>query len=148
MYNNLYETLCEMLERFDHKGEIANKSDLETIRLVTDSIKNLEKIEMLKGEDGDSFGDNSYDGGMSSRTYVRGYYRGGNRGGRGRGRSYADGGSYNDSYGSYDGGRGGYRGGYDSYAETVEQLKKLMHNANEHEKQVLQHAVMQIEQNQ
>lgn len=145
MYNNLYETLCEMLERFDRKGEISNKGDLETVRLITDSIKNLEKIEMLKGEGGDSFGDNSYDGGMSSRTYVRGHYRGG----RGRGRSYADGGSYDDSYGSYDGGRDSYRrGGYDSYAETVEQLKKLMHNADEREKQVLQHAIMQIEQNQ
>lgn len=149
MYHNLYNTLCEMLQRYDRQDDMS-PSDLEVVHMLTDTIKNLDKIEMLEGE-GESFRDNSYntydDGGMSSRTRVRGYYRSDrNRGGRRN--SYADGGMSGDSYrGSYR--NSYYRGGsYDSYAETVEQLRELMQNADEREKKVLQHAISQIENGQ
>ena len=153
MYNNIYTALCEKLEEYDKRGGDMSANDLEYIHILTDSIKNLDKIERLN-EDyrGDSYRNESYrnyrgsyDDGMSSRTRVSGYYRDS----RNRRNSYADGRMSNDSYrGSYD--NSYYRdGSYDnSYAETVEQLKMLMQIADDKEKKALKHAISQIESGQ
>ena len=148
MYNNIYTALCEKLEEYDRRGEMSAK-DLECIHILTDTIKNLDKIERLnedsRGESYRNYYDESarnyrgaYDDGMSSRTRVSGYYRNS----RNRRNSY-DGGMSNDSYrGSY------YRDGNyadDSYAETVEQLKMLMQIADDKEKKALKNAISQIE---
>jgi hypothetical protein len=135
MYENLKDTLCEELEKYDRRGEMS-AGELEAVHKLTDTIKNLYKMDMFEG--GDSYAD--YDDDMSSRRYVRGYYRS---------RESRD--SYGDSRDSYGGGsynRGSYgrgrRGGY-SYAETVDQLKELMQGADEKEKMAIKKAIQQIE---
>lgn len=77
--------LCKELDEYAMKGKLT-MSDLQPVHLMTDIIKNLDKIEML--EDGDS-----YDGYSEMREYP---YMGGSSYARGRGR-YAK----RDSMGRY-----------------------------------------------
>lgn len=63
------EMMCEELNGIAKKGELSAGS-LETIHKLTDTIKNIDKIEALEG--GSERG--SYDGGYSNRHYVRGHY--------------------------------------------------------------------------
>lgn len=133
MYKKLEKMLCEELEMLEKKDRLS-QGEMEYVHMVTDTIKNLKKIDMLKGED------ESYRNGMSSRTYVRGYYRS-NDSGRGSydDRSYD---AYGDrSYGSY---RRSYDS-YDSYADTVEQLRSLIAHVDDKDKPVIQNAIRQIE---
>ena len=64
--------LCKELEEYGEMGKIKNASELDMIWKLTDTVKNLDKIEMLED-----------DGGYSE---ARG----------GRGRSYMHGSSYDD----------------------------------------------------
>lgn len=90
--HKLKELLCRELDEFARRDSIESY-DLDTIHKLTDTIKNLDKIEMLE------------DGGYSQA------HGGGNRGGmrnyarEGGGNSYADGNSYGyeDSFGDNDG---------------------------------------------
>ena len=77
--------LCKELDEYAMKGKISG-SDLDMIWKLTDTVKNLDKIEML--EEGDS-----YDGYSEMREYP---YMGGSSYARGRGR-YAK----RDSMGRY-----------------------------------------------
>ena len=77
--------LCKELDEYAMKGKISG-SDLDMIWKLTDTVKNLDKIEML--EDGDSYG-----GYSEMREYP---YMGGSSYARGRGR-YAT----RDSMGRY-----------------------------------------------
>ena len=77
--------LCKELDEYAMKGKISG-SDLDMIWKLTDTVKNLDKIEML--EDGDS-----YDGYSGMREYP---YISGSSYARGRGR-YAK----RDSMGRY-----------------------------------------------
>lgn len=78
--HKLRELLCEELEKIAEKGELSAGS-LETAHKLTDTIKNIDKIEML-GEDGYSragyFDDRLYDQGSSNARrgehWVRGHY--------------------------------------------------------------------------
>lgn len=99
--HELKEMLCKELEEYSRKGKMS-AGDLETIHKLTDTIKNIGKIEMLDEEDG-----YSQDGGWEARgRYDRGMYpmdggysyRGRRRDSRGRysrndgrGYSYEDG---------------------------------------------------------
>ena len=86
--HDLKEKLCEELEDYARKQDMG-AGDLEVIHKLTDTIKNIDKICMLEGEDGYSQS-SGYDGGSSyanrGRHYVRGHYSrdGGNRGGYSR----------------------------------------------------------------
>lgn len=73
--------LCEELEEYG-KQKSLSVSDVEMIHKLTDTVKNIDKIEMLEGDDG------------YSETYP--YYMGGSSYARGRGR-YAK----RDSMGRY-----------------------------------------------
>lgn len=73
--------LCEELEEYGKKKSLS-VSDVEMIHKLTDTVKNIDKIEMLEGDDG------------YSETYP--YYMGGSSYARGRGR-YAK----RDSMGRY-----------------------------------------------
>ncbi len=121
--HKLKELLCRELDEFARRDSIESY-DLDTIHKLTDTIKNLDKIEMLE------------DGGYSQ---ARG---GGNRGGmrnyarEGGGNSYADGNSYGyeDSFGDNDGysmarRRRDERGRYsrdDGRDNMVNQLESMM----------------------
>ena len=134
--HDLKDLLCAELEDYAEKGKKSGKmsmGDLETVHKLTDTVKNILKIDMLEeetgySEDGTYMGEGriygtSYDDGMHSEggySYARG-------------RRYAK----RDSMGRYsrDDGmhyRGGMRGGYsrdDGKHYMMEQLEEMMEEA-------------------
>lgn len=132
--HDLKDLLCAELEDYAEKGKKSGKmsmGDLESIHKLTDTVKNILKIDMLEGETGYSE-DGAYMGeGRIYGTSYDGYDRGTSYA-RGRGR-YAK----RDSMGRYsrDGGmsyRGGMRGGYsrdDGKHYMMEQLEEMMEEA-------------------
>ena len=120
--NKLMRELYEVEEKMKKAaGGKISAGDLEYIHKLTDTIKNIDKIEALESDDyseasewmadGRMYG-NSYDDGMS---YARGRGRGRNarRDSMGRysregGGSYRGGSSYDDGMSYARGGRGGY----------------------------------------
>ena len=132
----LKDLLCAELEDYAEKGQKANKmsaGDLEAIHKLTDTVKNILKIDMLEEESGYSE-DGRYMG--EGRIYGTSYDDGMHREG---GYSYARGRRYakRDSMGRYsrDDGmmyRGGMRGGYsrdEGKAYMMEQLEDMMETA-------------------
>ncbi len=138
--DDLKDLLCAELEEYAEKGKKSGKmsaADLDGIHKLTDTVKNIMKINVLEeemeggySEDGRYMGEGriygmSYDGGMSYEGGGSSYARGGR--GRGRnarrdsmgryssrgGSSYDDGMMGGQSYAR--GGRGGNRGGNSSY---------------------------------
>lgn len=76
--DRLKETLCSELENYSHKENLS-MADIETVHKLSDTLKNLLKIEKLKGGERDSWGSYSregdrHDGGYSNMHYVRGHY--------------------------------------------------------------------------
>ena len=129
--------LCKELDEYAMKGRISG-SDLDMIWKLTDTVKNLDKIEML--EDGDS-----YDGYSEMREYP---YMGGSSYARGRGR-YAK----RDSMGRYSSDMG------DDYSERMDRrysrddakdhmmnkLGEMMTSADEEQREILKDAMRKIE---
>lgn len=154
----LMKELYEVEEKVKKAGgSKMSAGDLEYIHKLTDTIKNIDKIEMLEeGEDGYSeAGEWMGEGRMYGTSYARGRGRGRGRnarrdsmgrysrdgGGSYEGGSYEGGGSYdNGSYarGGQGGGRGGNRGGgrssygssYDGYSMD-EGIEEMMEKAEE-----------------
>ena len=133
--------LCKELDEYAMKGKISG-SDLDMIWKLTDTVKNLDKIEML--EDGDS-----YDGYSEMREYP---YMGGSSYARGRGR-YAK----RDSMGRYS---SDDRMSYDNYSEErmdrrysrddakdhlMDKMGEMMTSANEEQREILKDAMRKIE---
>ena len=133
--------LCKELDEYAMKGKISG-SDLDMIWKLTDTVKNLDKIEML--EDGDS-----YDGYSEMREYP---YMGGSSYARGRGR-YAK----RDSMGRYSSDMGS---SYDDYSEArmdrrysrddakdhmMNKLGEMMTSADEEQREILKDAMRKIE---
>ena len=145
--HDLKDLLCAELEDYAEKGKKSGKmsmGDLESIHKLTDTVKNILKIDMLE-DDGGYSEDGHYmgEGRIYGTSYESGYSeRGGSSYARGRGR-YAkrdsmgrysrDGGMYYDDDMSYArGGRGGNRGGYsrdDGKHYMMEQLEEMMEEA-------------------
>ena len=134
--HDLKDLLCAELEDYAEKGKKSGKmsmGDLETVHKLTDTVKNILKIDMLEEETGYSE-DGHYMG--EGRIYGTSYDDGMHREG---GYSYARGRRYakRDSMGRYsrDGGmsyRGGMRGGYsrdDGKHYMMEQLEEMMEEA-------------------
>ena len=137
--------LCKELDEYAMKGTISG-SDLDMIWKLTDTVKNLDKIEML--EDGDS-----YDGYSEMREYP---YMGGSSYARGRGR-YAK----RDSMGRYSSEGGSYEGGssYDDYSERTDRrysrddakdhlmsaLGEAMEGASPNEREILKDCMRKLE---
>ena len=124
--HELKEKLCEELEEIARKGELG-AGDLEIVHKLTDTIKNLDKIEMLE-EDG-------------------GYSRGGDWEMEGRGR-YNRGNSYarrRDSRGRYTSDRRYSRD--DAKTHMMEQMEQMMNGTqNEREREIIRRAMEQLEQ--
>ena len=149
--DDLKDLLCAELEDYAEKGKKANKmsaGDLEAIHKLTDTVKNIMKIDTLKqelgySEDGHYMGEGriygtSYESGYSERggsSYARGRGRYAKRDDMGRysgrgGMSYDDDMSY--ARGGRMGNRGGMRGGYsrdDGKHYMMEQLEEMMEQA-------------------
>lgn len=135
--HDLKDLLCAELEDYAEKGKKSGKmsmGDLESIHKLTDTVKNILKIDTLTEELGYSE-DGHYMG--EGRIYGTSYDDGMHREG---GYSYARGRRYakRDSMGRYsrDGGmmyRGGMRGGYsreDGKHYMMGELERLMDEAN------------------
>ena len=135
--HDLKDLLCAELEDFAEKGKKSGKmsmGDLETVHKLTDTVKNIMKIDVLKEEAGYSE-DGHYMG--EGRIYGTSYDDGMHREG---GYSYARGRRYarRDSMGRYsrDGGmsyRGDMRGGYsrdDGKEYMMDRLGELMDEAS------------------
>jgi hypothetical protein len=136
-----YEHLREMAE--DELNKIAERGELSPTvapmaHVLTDIVKNIDKIEML--EEGGGY---SREGGGSYRGYSRdggGSYRG----------SY-DSGSYG---GSYDGGyserrgrdsRGRYTSRDDGKEHMMHQIREMMHNADGREREALERCMNELQ---
>ena len=137
--HDLKDLLCAELEDYAEKGKKSGKmsmGDLDSIHKLTDTVKNILKIDMLEDESGYSE-DGAYIG--EGRIYGTSYDDGMRRGGgysyaRGRGR-YAK----RDSMGRYSRDDGymrrdgrGMRDGYsrdDGKAYMMEQLEDMMEDA-------------------
>ena len=73
--HELKEKLCDELEEIARKGELS-AGDLETVHKLTDTIKNIDKIDMLESDggyslDGDWMARGTYDRGSSYRGRKR-----------------------------------------------------------------------------
>lgn len=165
--------LCKELDEYAMKQKISG-SDLEMIWKLTDTVKNLGKIEMLEEESGDysearggrgrgGRGRSSYEGGMSYDDDMmyserRGRGRNARRDSMGR-YSSEDGSSYEDysEEGSYRGGssyerggQGGGRGGYsrdDAKDHMMRSLGAMMDDAESpKEREALKKCMRAIEE--
>lgn len=132
--HELKEKLCDELEEIANKGELG-AGDLEIVHKLTDTIKNLEKIEMLEDGGYSQAGDWEIEG----RAYNRG-------------NSYAR--RKRDSMGRYsrDGRmmRGGYRDGRmysraEAKDEIMEKIEDMMDDADPKEKGILRRAMTELE---
>ena len=136
--------LCKELDEYAMKQKLTG-GDLDMIWKLTDTVKNLDKIEML--EDG-----NSYDGYSEMREYP---YMDGSSYARSRGRyakrdsmgrySSESGSSYDDysEESSYRGGRGYSRG--DAKDHMMNKLGSMMEDADPNEREILKDAMRKIE---
>ena len=141
----LKDLLCAELEDYAEKGKKANKmsaGDLEAIHKLTDTVKNILKIDMLEedsgySEDGHYIGEGriygtSYDDGMHREggySYARGR-RYAKRDSMGR-YSRDDGMRYHGGMSYARDGRG-MRGGYsrdDAKSYMIEQIEEMMEEA-------------------
>lgn len=145
--HKLKENLKEKLYDFEEKVERNPKAEmsmqeLQKVNLISDTVKNLCKIDIL--EEGEGYSEDT-DFMGEGRMYGTSYARGG----RGRGRnakrdimgrySSDDGMSYNDGYrgSSYArGGQGGYRGGQgysrdDAKEHLVKKAEEMLEMASD-----------------
>ena len=133
--HKIKKMLCNELEEMAEKNKLSNAGDLEVIWKLTDTIKNLCKIEKLESEEGgysEARRYNSYDdGGYSERRYAR----------RDRMGRYS---SENGS--SYD--ERGNNGGYsmdEAKDKMLSRIGELMESANPKEREALKEAMRAIE---
>ncbi len=142
--------LCKELEEYAEMGKMKSASDLDMIWKLTDTVKNLDKIEMLEDDGGYSEAR-----GMRGRSYMHGssyddemMYS--ERRGRGR---YAK----RDSMGRYSSEDGS---SYDDYSEArmdrrysrddakdhiLNKMGEMMTSADEEQRQILKDAMRKIE---
>lgn len=125
----LRETLCKELEAIAQKGKMS-AGDLETTHKLTDTIKNIDKIEKLEGGEYSQRGGDWSAGGTYNNSY--GGYSGGYGGGNSQaGNSYAN--RRRDSMGRYSRSDGYGRMMYsraDGMEEMVEQIREMMENGD------------------
>lgn len=139
--------LCKELDEYAMKGKISG-ADLDMIWKLTDTVKNLDKIEMLEDESGGRHRGHSY--GMSYDDDMM-YSE---RRGRGRNARRDSMGRYSSDDGNYDG--SSYRGGYyakdgrgysrdDAKDHLMSKLGEAMEDADPNEREILKDAMRKIE---
>lgn len=155
--------LCKELDEYAMKNKLT-MNDLQPVHLMTDIIKNLDKIEMLEeesegysearggrgrgGRSSYAMGGSSYDDDMMY-SERRGRGRNAKRDSMGRysseGGSYEGGSSYDDysEESSYRGGRGYSRG--DAKDHMMNKLGMMMEDADPKEREALKECMRAIE---
>lgn len=149
--------LCKELDEYAMKQKISG-ADLDMIWKLTDTVKNLDKIEMLEEESGGysearggrgrgrssyAMGGSSYDDDMMY-SERRGRGRNAKRDSMGR-YSSEDGSSYDDysEESSYRGGRGYSRG--DAKDHMMNKLGSMMEGADPNEREILKDCMRKLE---
>lgn len=129
--HDLKDKLCKELEEIARKPEMS-AGDLEAVHKLTDTIKNLDKIEML--EDGGYSRDGDWE--MEGRgSYERGAsYRGRKRDSMGR---YSRDGRYGPTTRMYS--------RAEAKDQLMDQISDLMDNASDQERTILRRAMEQLE---
>ena len=142
--------LCKELDEYAMKSKLS-MADIDVIHKLTDTVKNLDKIEMLEDDGGYS----EARGGMSGRSYMHGssydddmMYS--ERQGRGRNARRDSRGRYSSDMGS----------SYDDYSEArmdrrysrddakdhmMNKLGEMMSSADEEQREILKDAMRKIE---
>lgn len=138
--HKIYEYLCDELKTLEKKAESGqglSMAELEYLDKLTETKKNLLKIEMLEEN-------SEYSNAMRGGSYRGSYARGGNDGSyedssyaRGRGRN-----ARRDSMGRYS--RRGYSAA--DHEELVEELRDIMDGADQTMKKEFEHFIKKIEQ--
>ena len=132
--HELKEKLCEELDEIARKPEMG-AGDLEIIHKLTDTIKNIDKIDMLED---DGYSQAGYRDGGSSYNRGSSYAN--------RGKHYVRGHYSRDGYSME--GRGN-RGGYsrhDAKEAMMEQMESLMDQAgSEREREAIRRCMNQLE---
>ena len=156
--------LCKELDEYATKNKLS-MADIDVIHKLTDTVKNLDKIEMLEDEGGYSearggrgrgrssyaMGGSSYDDDMMY-SERRGRGRNAKRDSMGRysseGGSYEGGSSYDDysEESSYRGGQGsrGYSRG-DAKDHMMNKLGSMMEDADPNEREILKDCMRKLE---
>ena len=138
MMKELREKLCNALEKVAHKSEVTS-NDLELVHMLTDTIKNIDKICLMEEDGGYSqAGDyESYSRGNSyanrGQHYVRGHY---SRDGEG-------GGSYSQARGGYS--RCGSYSQKDGRSEMMEHLEAALDSASEQDREDIRRFMRKIQ---
>lgn len=135
--HKIKEMLMKELYEYEEKAKKMNggklsAGDLETIHKLTDTVKNIDKIEMLEDEEGYSE-DGHYM--AERRIYGTSYARGRGRNAKrdSMGRYSREGGMYHDGGSSY--ARGGMRDGRMGYSRDsakehmIEKMEDMMEDA-------------------
>lgn len=122
---DLREAVCKELERFAKSGEIT-VNNLDKIHKLTDTLKNIDKIEAL--EDGGYSEDWMGEGRMYGTSYARG--RRGN--------------AKRDSMGRYSRDEADYSRG-DAKEHMLDKLGEMMESADPNEREALKRAMREIE---
>lgn len=147
----LKEMLCYELEEIAKKGELTPGS-LETVHKLTDTIKNIDKIEMLEEYEDEYSADDDY-------SYARGRGRNAKRDSMGRysrdsGYSREGGYSRDSGYsrdGGYNMGRGGNSGGMmysrdDGKEHLMRDIREMMADAkDEKQREAYRRAMRELE---
>ena len=112
MYD-LRETLCTNLDQYARKDNLT-RNDLDTVHMITDTIKNLDKITMME-EEGYSYGNGNWN---ATGSYSNG--RMPMQDDRYSGRRYRDNGN------SYENGNSGRRYMRNNYSNDSEDMENRM----------------------
>ena len=153
--HKIKEMLMNELYEYEEKakkmsGGKISAGDLETLHKLTDTVKNIDKIEMLEDEEGYSE-DGAYMG--EGRIYGTSYARGRGRNAKrdSMGRYSREGGMYHDGGSSY--ARGGMRNGRMGYSRDsakehmIEKMEDMMEEAESpKEREAIRQCIMKIEQ--
>lgn len=159
--HKIKEMLMKELYEYEEKAKKMNggklsAGDLETLHKLTDTVKNIDKIEMLE-EDGGYSEDGAYmgEGRIYGTSYARGRGRNAKRDSMGR-YSREGGMSYDDGMSYARGGRGGNRGGgysregysrADAKEYMIEKMEDMMEEAETpREKEAIRQCIMKLEQ--
>ena len=166
--HKIKEMFMKELYEYEEKAKKMNggklsAGDIETIHKLTDTVKNIDKIEMLEGEDNEysEAGNWMADGRMygtydDGSSYARGRGRNARRDSMGR---YSRESGYSEERGRQSGNRGGqggnrgrssYAGGY-SYGDAkdymMDKMEEMMEMAETpKERQAIQRCMRELEQ--
>lgn len=113
MYD-IKEILCTDLNQYAGKGSLT-KNDLDTVHMITDTIKNIDKITMLE-EEGYSYGEGHWD---ANGSYSNGMPMSGDRYPMRRR-------NYGDEYGATNSGRRYMRNNYSNDSDDIEMMENRM----------------------